>query len=204
MGAASSERTRVYVGIYLHDISKLSLSDGTYEIDADLWAKWLGEFDATEIRFANASDLEFDVLDTERDGEWNSARWRVRGTMRSEFPVHDFPLDRQAVRVQVELPRSKGELVPDLAGSGVSHRFSITDWNWSPEFRPVMTTERYPSDLGSITDEGRSSEVRRVSFEVPLERPIMPVILKLFLPLAVVALMCFCRSLSHRTRFSLA
>lgn len=182
---------RVYVGIYLHDISELSLSDGTYEIDVDLWAKWLGEFDPAEIRIANASEIETDVLATEADGEWNAARWRVRGTMRGDFPVHDFPLDRQAIRVQVELPRLKGELVPDLAGSGVSDQFSITDWIWSPEFRPVVTTERYPSDLGSITNEGLSSEVRRVSFEVPIERPLTPVVLKLFLPLAVVALIVF-------------
>lgn len=188
---------RVYVGIYLHDISKLSLSDGTYEVDVDLWAKWLGDFDASEIRFANASEIEINVLDTESDGEWNSARWRVRGTMRGDFPVHDFPLDRQAIRVQVELPRSKGELIPDLAGSGVSEHFSITDWNWSLEFRPIVTTERYPSDLGSIANEGLSSEVRRVSFEVPIQRPLTPVFLKLFLPLAVVALIVFLSLFIH-------
>lgn len=182
---------RVYVGLYLHDISNLSLGEGTYDIDADLWVKWLGAFDPDEIRFANASDIERETLEVARDGDWHSARWRVRGTLRGDFPVQDFPLDRQAITVQLELPRSKGELVPDLAGSGISHRFSITDWNWSNEFRPVVSTVRYPSDLGSIVDEGRSAEVRRVSFEVALARPLMPVILKLFLPLAVVALIVF-------------
>lgn len=189
--APSTHPPRVYVGLYLHDISDLSLGNGTYDIDADLWAKWHGDFDPNEIRFANASDIERETLEIAQDGAWHSARWRVRGTLRGDFPVQDFPLDRQAITVQLELPRVLGELVPDLAGSGIASRFSITDWNWSEEFRPVVTTQRYPSDLGSIAGEGRSAEVRRVSFEVGLQRPLMPVILKLFLPLAVVAMIVF-------------
>ncbi|NLE48588.1 MAG: hypothetical protein GX614_09315 [Sandaracinaceae bacterium] len=188
---ASAPTSRIYVGLYLHDISNLSLGEGTYDVDADLWAKWYGDFDPDEIRIANASDIERETLELSRDGEWHSARWRVRGTLRGDFPVHHFPLDRQAISVQLELPRAKGELVPDLAGSGIAHRFSITDWHWSPDFRPLVTTERYPSDLGSLVDEGRSAEVRRVRFEVALERPLTPVVLKLFLPLAIVALIVF-------------
>lgn len=182
---------RVYTGVYLHDVSNFSLGEGTYEIDADMWVKWIGDFDPREIRIANGSDVELTPVGADRDGDWHSVRWRIRGTMRGDFPVHDFPLDQQAITVQIELARARGELVPDLAGSGVANRFSITDWIWAQEFRPVVSTVRYPSDLGSISAEGRSAEIRRVSFEVSLERPLMPVILKLFLPLAVVALIVF-------------
>lgn len=189
--APSAPASRIYVGLYLHDISNLSLGAGTYDIDADVWAKWYGDFDPEEIRFANASEIERETLEISRDGEWHSARWRVRGEMRGDFPVQDFPLDRQTISVQLELPRVKGELVPDLAGSGIAQRFSITDWHWSSDFRPLVTTESYPSDLGSIVDEGRPAEIRRVSFDVTLERPLTPVALKLFLPLAVVALIVF-------------
>lgn len=189
--ASSSAPPRVYVGVYLNDVSNLSLGDGTYEVDADLWAKWYGDFDPSEIRFANASDIEVTTLETERDGEWHSARWRVLGTLRGDFPVFDFPFDRQSLSLKVSLPRHRGELIPDLAGSGVAQRFSITDWHWDKGFRPVVSADRYPSDLGSIAMEGRAAEVRSVSFEVGIARPITPVVLKLFLPLAVVALIVF-------------
>ncbi len=186
-----STATRIYVGTYLHDISNLSLNDGTYDIDADLWVKWRGEFDPNEIRFANAAEFERDVLATTNDDDWHSARWRIRGTFRGDFPVKRFPFDTQRVAIQLELPRQMGDLTPDLAGSGISSSFSITDWTWSRDFRPVIRTHMYPSDLGSITHEGRPSEVRQVGFEVSLSRPLMPVILKLFLPLLIVAFIVF-------------
>lgn len=189
--ADETPAARVYIGMYLHDISDLSLNEGTYDIDADLWVKWRGQFNPEEIRFANAAELERDILETESDEDWHSARWRVRGTLRGDFPVQNFPFDQQKLTVQLELPRHLGDLTPDLAGSGISSTFSITDWTWSREFRPVVTTETYPSDLGKITDEGRPAEVRRVSFEVSLARPFTPVALKLFLPLGIVALIVF-------------
>lgn len=183
--------TRVYVGMYLHDISELSLNEGTYDVDIDLWAKWRGDFDPNEIRFANASKLERDVLELASDDDWHSARWRVRGTLRGDFPVQNFPFDTQKLIIQLELPRHLGDLTPDLAGSGISNHFSITDWTWAQDFKPIVSTETYPSDLGKITDEGRPAEVRKVSFEVSLARPLTPVALKLFLPLAIVALIVF-------------
>ena len=182
---------RVYVGVYLHDISNFELSSGTFDVDADVWVKWRGDFDPEEIRIANAASISRESLGVEHDGEWHSARWRVRGSLRGDFPVHDFPLDRQTIALQFELPQSIGELVPDLAGSGISSRFSVTDWVWESEFRPVVSTRLFPSDLGSIAAEGRPAEVRRVAFEVSLRRPITPVVLKLFLPLAVVGLIVF-------------
>lgn len=184
-------KPRVYVGMYLHDVSNLSISEGTYLIDADMWLKWRGDFNPGEVRFANA--VEFDITSTvsESDGDWRSARWTIRGEFRGEFPVHDFPLDRQFIRIAIDLPTQYGELVPDLAGSGVSKQFSITDWSWAEDFRPILSYERFPSDLGSIATEGRSAEARRVTFEIALDRPSAPLILKLFLPLAILTLIVF-------------
>jgi len=183
--------TRIYVGMYLHDISDLSLNEGTYDVDLDLWAKWRGDFDPNEIRFANAAKLEREVLEIASDDDWHAARWRIRGTLRGDFPVQDFPFDTQKLTIQLELPRHLGDLTPDLAGSGIASQFSITDWRWSQDFRPVVSSATYPSDLGRITDEGRPAEVRKVSFEVSLVRPLSPVALKLFLPLGIVALIVF-------------
>ena len=188
---ATKDAPRVYVGIYLHDISALSISEGTYKIDADMWAKWRGDFNPEEIRFANAVDFDLTGVAEESDGDWHASRWAVRGIFRGEFPVHNFPLDKQYIRIALDLPTSYGTLVPDLAGSGVSRHFSITDWSWGEDFRPIVTTERYPSDRGSISSEGRSAEIRRVAFEIELERPSAPLIVKLFLPLAILMLIVY-------------
>ena len=107
---------RVYVGVYLHDVARFDLKDGVFDVDAEAWAKWRGDFDPTQLTLANAGELEPKLLGEEADGEWHSARWRVRGTFRGEFPVQRFPFDAQTVSLVFELPARTAELLPDLAG----------------------------------------------------------------------------------------
>jgi len=90
--------------------------------------------------------------------------------------------------VVLELPERDGELVPDLAGSGMRERFSITGWLYDPSFVPRVGRETYRSDLGSIATEGRPTSVRRTAFDVTLRRPLLTASTKLFLPLLVILL----------------
>ena len=152
--SAQAEIPRVYVGVYLHDVSSFEQQDGIFDVDAEIWAKWRGDFDPDAIQIANAGRVDRHLLDRESDGSWNSARWRVRGTMRGEFPVHRFPFDEQILALTLELPEHQARLVPDLAGSGMAESFSITDWHYEPEFRPAVSHEIFHSDLGSLAWEG--------------------------------------------------
>jgi peptide/nickel transport system substrate-binding protein len=175
---------RVYAGVYLHDVTKLDQRDGVFDVDLELWAKWLGDFNPELLQLANAGDVKRELIGQESDGDWHSARWRVKGTLRGEFPLQRFPFDAQTLSVGLELPAT--ELVPDLAASGVRNHFSITGWLYHPHFRPHVGKETYHSDLGSLTNEGHSTSVNRVSFEIKLHRPLLMVALKLFLPLVII------------------
>ncbi|MEM9073474.1 MAG: ABC transporter substrate-binding protein, partial [Myxococcota bacterium] len=190
--AASSLRAdssrEVYVGVYLHDVTRLILKDGMVDVDFDLWAKWRGEFDHEQLQVANAATLERHFLGEESDRDWHTARWRVRGTLRGEFPMTRFPYDEQIVAVELELPTQLGRLVPDAAGSGMESRFSLTDWLYDPEFEARSEEREVSSDLGLLEREGLPSTVRKVAYRVRLRRPIVTVALKLFLPLAIIAL----------------
>lgn len=184
---ATAQPLRVWAGVYLHDVTSFDQRDGVFDVDADVWVKWRGEFDPELVQIANAVEIERTPLGRDADGSWNSARWRVRGTLRGEFPLQSFPFDQQKLGIELELPEHQGVLAPDLAASGMAERFSITDWLYEPEFRPVAETLVFPSDLGHIDSEGRSARMSRVAFQVTLSRPGLPVGLKLFLPLAIVA-----------------
>jgi peptide/nickel transport system substrate-binding protein len=188
-GAAHAEPAkRVYAGVYLHDVTKFEQRDGVFDVDLEMWAKWLGDFDPETLVIANAAEVEKQVIGKEQDGAWHSARWRVRGTLRGEFPVQRFPFDKQTLSVVLELPVTQGELVPDLAGSGMRERFSVTGWLYEPSFVPRVADETYRSDLGSIALEGQPTAVRRAAFEVQLSRPLLTASTKLFLPLLVILL----------------
>ena len=195
--AAHAAPTRVYAGVYLHDVSKFDQKDGVFDVDLELWAKWLGDFDHEKLTIANAAEVERTLLGQETDGSWHSARWRVKGTLRGEFPVHQFPFDRQTLAVVLELPEGDGDLVPDLAGSGMRERFSVTGWLYEPSFSPRVGAEVYRSDLGSIAGEGRPTSVRRAAFEVTLRRPLLTAATKLFLPLLVILLVALVALFVH-------
>ncbi len=186
--ASGEEGQNVYVGVYLRDVTRFELKDGVFDVDLDLWAKWRGEFDPDLLQIDNAAQIERRSLGAERDGDWHSVRWRVRGTLRGEFPVHRFPFDVQRIAVVLQLPEQQGRLVPDVASSGMAESFGITDWYYDPEFRVVASESRLASDLGMLSSEGRPVRVRNVAYEVSLRRPIITATLKLFLPLAIIVL----------------
>jgi ABC-type transport system substrate-binding protein len=188
---------RVYAGVYLHDVARFDQKDGVFDVDFELWAKWLGDFTPDKLRIANSAETERTLLGEEMDGAWHSARWRVRGTLRGEFPLQRFPFDEQTLAVVLELPLHDGELVPDLAGSGMRERFSVTGWLYEPVFVPRVAKGTYRSDLGSIAHEGQSTQVSRVAFEVRVTRPLLMAATKLFLPLLVILLVALTALLVH-------
>lgn len=195
--ASALPAQRIYAGVYLHDVTRFDQKDGVFDVDMDLWAKWLGDFKAENLVIANAGEVDMRLLGEESDGTWRSARWRVRGTLRGEFPLQRFPFDKQTLSIVLELPSSDGDLQPDLAGSGVRERFSVTGWLYDPVFVPKISRDLYRSDLGSITHEGKPTQVQRVVFEVTLRRPLLMAATKLFVPLMVILLVAMIALLIH-------
>lgn len=187
----ATPQKKIYAGVYLHDVTKFDQKDGVFDADFELWVKWRGAFDPDVLTIGNASQVEKEEIGQEQDGDWNTKRWRVRGTLRGEFPVQRFPFDEQTLSVMLELPVKYGELAPDLAGSGMRERFSVTGWLYKPNFFPRVSTEIYRSDLGAISSEGRPTKVGRTVFEVTLRRPLVTAATKLFLPLLVILLVAF-------------
>lgn len=68
---------QVYAGVYLHDVTKFDQKDGVFDVDLELWAKWLGDFAPEKLRIANSAETDRTLLGQEHDGAWRSARWRA-------------------------------------------------------------------------------------------------------------------------------
>jgi len=189
------DEPRVYVGIHLDDLSGFDLKDGRFRADLQLWCKWLadssgGTVDVPPITLGNAEVDEMTLVARESDGDWHSARWRVQGTFRGTFPLHDFPRDKQYLTIEVDLPEEQGTLVPDLAGSGMVDTFSITGWLYERYFEAHTGARVFHTDFGSITHEGRARRVHTVSFVLTLARPLAPYVVKFLLPLYVILGAC--------------
>ncbi|MCB9557783.1 MAG: hypothetical protein H6707_16855 [Deltaproteobacteria bacterium] len=187
--SAKPEKRTVYVGIYLADISGFDLTKGRFRADFQLWVKWLGDDRVPPISLANGEVDKMEKVAEESDGDWRSVRWRVQGTFRGTFPLQRFPFDKQRLRIQIDLPEHEGELEPDLAGSGMAPRFSITGWLYDPYFLSEKRPSTYYSDFGSIQAEGRPLKVESLAFAVKLGRPLLAYIIKFMVPLVIILVM---------------
>ena len=67
--AAAEPAKRIYAGAYLHDVTKFDQKDGVFDVDLELWAKWLGDFDASRLSIGSASAIEREPLGEEQDGD---------------------------------------------------------------------------------------------------------------------------------------
>ena len=184
--AAHSQENNTYVGAYLNDITGFDLKEGRFKADLYVWVKWLGDSTLPEISFANGEIDLREELSREREGDWNSVKWRVQGTFRGTFPLQSFPFDHQTLKIQIDLPAEYGFLMPDLAGSGMAEEFSITGWDYDPLFKAEVAPITYISDFGSVAHEGIPFEVNTVSLVVDLHRPKTGVIAKYIFPLLII------------------
>ena len=187
--AKADPARRIYVGVYLHDVARLAVRDGVYDVDFELWAKWRGEFDHDELQIANAARVEttFSSARTATaTGIRHAGACAERCAASSRCSVSRSTPSESLL--SWELPERHGRLVPDAAGSGMAERFSLTDWLYEPEFHPETRRRRVASDLGLLENEGAPSTIHHVAYTVMIHRPIITVALKLFLPLGIIVL----------------
>ncbi|HRI62883.1 MAG TPA: hypothetical protein PK156_01565 [Polyangium sp.] len=64
--AEADPAKRIYVGIYLRDVTRFDQKNGAFDADVELWAKWMGEFDKDKLVLTNAAAVEQTFLEKER------------------------------------------------------------------------------------------------------------------------------------------
>lgn len=181
--------SKVYAGVYLNDVSDFDTKEGRFKADLYLWLKWLGPQDIPPVFIANAEIDKMEITNRETENDWHSVRWRVQGTFRGNFPLFDYPFDRQKITLALDMPAEWGELIPDQAGSGMNPKFSITGWLYEPYFEATKVSKTFASDLGSIEHEGLSQKVSEVNYVLRLERPFSANFIKLIIPLMIILMM---------------
>lgn len=180
---------KVYVGVYLNDISGFDTKEGRFKADLYIWLKWLGSDTIPQFSISNAEIDSKELISRESDHNWHSARWRLQGTFRGNFPLVDFPFDEQQIAINIDMPVEGGELIPDQAASGMSKQFSITGWVYKPFFKVKRLSKTYASDLGSIDHEGVGQAVHSVQYKLKLDRPFSANFIKLIIPLMIILIM---------------
>ena len=176
----------VSFGIYLNDISHINFVEGTFNINAYVWMNWdptrflppgsipederkgLPRAPCDSFGFVNAFELAIEPVIKEP----GYAQFWVRGSIRQEFNLDRFPLDRHVLQISIE-DRERADHIlrfePDVRNSGTND-FRITGWKHE---RPISSTytRMYDTNFGDRSlPTGNESFFSGITFEIPIRQ----------------------------------
>jgi len=197
-------KTRViYTGIDFNRISNINLIDSSFDANFYLWFRYRGKFDDRNIAFINASEpitLE-DPIVTDSSNGMTTHAYRVQGTFRSNFDFHDYPFDKQALKIEFKHQHAqKNELlyVTDIEGlrQGVEthNQSSIQLGGWSIQpttfFQEIASTS---STLGvpRFMENGNLIEYSQFTSSVTLVRDALNFVIKHLMTLVILLIVTY-------------
>jgi hypothetical protein len=175
----------VHIGAYVLSLHDINFKDKEYTMRLWLWMLYSNpEFDfTTQVEVPNAKSIEKpDVMVDTIDGKiW--VLMKMKCVMKQNWKVHDYPFDRQQIKVHVEntmFDASHLVFVPDTLGSKFDNDFAIDGWDIS-NFKVSTGINEYSTAFGDITMDEQHSEYGAFCITLDLERNAWGLFFKLFL-----------------------
>jgi len=185
----------VTVGAYINDIQSLDLRNYTYRVDFYLWLKWDDpEFDPAltlgQVNPFNYHDSVEKVLYDEpiqlEDGQYYTAI-RYLGEFSTKMPLADFPFDDQVLSIKLEdesYDSSGVVYVPDKEPVVLDKYLLLPGYNI---MQPTMHIEDFVYDSTFGFEGAAASSYSRITIDVPVSRPWFTNLMKVLLPVLLVA-----------------
>lgn len=189
--------SQVTVGAYINDIQSVDLHEHSYAVDIYIWFRWtdpeLAPHETMEV--VNPYELWGHVRSTVYeqplqlpDGQLYQVV-RVQGKFTRKFYFYNYPFDRQQLTVELEdAEHETNRLVyaADEKPLVIDPELKLPGYFISPavsEFRTVL----YPTAFGD-TRRSQPNSYSRVSFTIPIRRPIFASCVKMLLPIVCVVI----------------
>lgn len=166
---AAAQPERVWMGMYVVDLSDFDLKSGTYAGDFYLWVRWSGPRDPTRFEVMNGSGTC--ELGMRRDtGPERYAVYRCRYRFHRSFDLSHYPLDRHELTMEVEdqqFTSAELEYVPDRAHTALEPTITLPGWRIeTPRLR--MRTHLYTSLGDPAVPAGARAPYSRLVLAVPV------------------------------------
>ncbi len=102
----------VFVGIRVDQIISFDTNAGTFTGDFKLWFRWFGDSEV-DFELVGAKTLDQKVVEKYRDDKTgdNYIAYAIQAQYNGSFPMHDYPLDRQTLKIQL---RSKSNSIEEV------------------------------------------------------------------------------------------
>lgn len=197
-----------YAGLDVVDIPEIDLSSCSFVADIYLWFRYAGALDPAGMELSTAIEPTSlgEPLWTRTRGGLTTSTWRVKTTFRGDFDFHDFPFDRQDLRVDLRpSTRDASRLILALDRLGLDTvdgsiprdklRNALgRDGTWNLlDLRVLQDDVRASSTLGEVGLSVAESErvYSRVCTVATISRSITPYALKTLLPLGILVLVLY-------------
>jgi hypothetical protein len=204
--AAKGAPQTVEVGLYLQNIPEIDIKTNSFTAEFYLWFLWAGDLDPTltfELTNAvNPSELTKTPIFVDASG--NSApdtlpdgrhlqQFHVYGRFGHPFPLSRYPFDDHDIAISLEDGRHANDAlvhVVDEKGSAMRPDLVIPGWNLSP-MRTSLGKTRFGTTFGDPRSNRGEESYSHVEFKVHIDRPVVGIISKTVVPIALIILITF-------------
>jgi hypothetical protein len=180
----------VTAGVYIISVHDINFRDKEYTLRFWLWFVYDNpDFDFNrQLDLPNAKDIEIQEVITDQLDDKDWVIMKMKCTMKQNWSVHDFPFDKQRLRMRIENTLfDKNRLVfkPDVKGSNYDPADAIDGWNITG-FLVSRSENDYQTGFGDTSSSGQDFSSFDVSIE--LERSAWGMFFKIFLGMYIAFL----------------
>lgn len=167
------------MGVYVTSLRDFDPADDSFGIDFWVWSVDApGNDQLKKLEFVNAKQLDIRLEWTNRWGNEEWSRNKVRATVLHDWNLTNFPFDRQTLTVDLGLsgPDATGYLV-DRAGPGIAETIAPDGWRIT-SFDIERRAVEEATNLGDPSASGGSNQ-RHIFVSLGVERESIVGFLKL-------------------------
>ncbi len=197
----SAQPDTVKAGAYIISVHDINFHEKEYTARFWLWFLYKNEgFDfASQLDIPNAKAIEQpDIVKDELNGKtW--VMMKMKCTMKENWQVHDFPFDKQHLKVKVENSIfDRGALVfnPDVKGSMFGDDETIDGWTIS-NFKVSANINEYQTGFGDSRPGRDHQSFSQFVIEMDIARDAFGLFMKIFLGMYIAFLIAMLSFTPH-------
>ncbi|HAC24862.1 MAG TPA: hypothetical protein DCE81_08100 [Cytophagales bacterium] len=182
----------VRVGAYIISVHDINFREKEFTVRFWLWFQYSNpDFDfSKQLDIPNAKSIDPpEVIIDSLDGKaW--VIMKMKCTMKESWSVHDFPFDKQHLKVQIENTLFDNRsliFVPDVKGSQFDRKEAIDGWDIT-NFVVSAGTNDYETGVGDPRPERQVQNFSTFQIEMDIQRDAWGLILKIFLGMYIAFL----------------
>lgn len=198
--------THVVVGLYIQNIHEIDIKSNSFTAEFYIWFRWKGDTDPTiSYEIANAVNVgELSKIPIYTDAAGNPVpepqpdgsklqSFHIYGRFGQPFPLARYPFDSHDIVIAIEdAKHDEGELIHEIDAAGTTMRPDLQIPGWTLGAVKVRATHSsFPTTFGDLRVKTAGELYSRVEFTVHIDRPVLGIISKTVIPLALILLITF-------------